>query len=256
MSQLAGAHVPEAPAFAPVTTKSTCCPLRGVPSGFVTVAVTACVVPTGFVAVVGSRTMFGATTTIPVPATRMYASPHTAAPVSTSVPHVGLVGVSVAIARADQSVGKVGKDSWTEQLQPWRSLVECGELGGVRDQRNAATAGWDRVLRPVRRIDRQQRQQELLPVTHAVRVVVRVAAAEVQVQAARTILDAGEFDGRVDQLLSPRPWWNIGSVPIRIRLPTLVFPPPAMTASASAVAFWLTAWGRKEQLGSPMMMSW
>ena len=35
---------------------------------------------------------------MPEPAIRMYASPHFAAPVSTSVPQVGFVGVSVAIA--------------------------------------------------------------------------------------------------------------------------------------------------------------
>ena len=69
--QVAGTQVPVAPALAPVTTNETTTPLRGVPLGLVTLAVTVWEVPTGFVAVVGVRVRFGASATIPEPAMRM-----------------------------------------------------------------------------------------------------------------------------------------------------------------------------------------
>ena len=51
---------------------------------------------------------------------------------STSLPHVGVVGVSVATASARKSDGKVGNVSCTEQPQPWRfavvRLANCAEF--------------------------------------------------------------------------------------------------------------------------------
>jgi hypothetical protein len=69
--QLAGTQVPVAPAWVPVTAKSTSVPGRGVPSVFVTLAVTVWVVPTVLVAVSGASAKLGAAVMMPDPAIRM-----------------------------------------------------------------------------------------------------------------------------------------------------------------------------------------
>ena len=184
-------------------------PLRGLSSGLVTVAVTVWVVPTGFVASVGSKTRFGASTTMPEPAIRMYASPHTEGPVSTSVPHVGLVGVSVATASADQSVGKVGNDSWTEQPQPCRlALVSVENWAAFAISDTEPPQGGVRFCVQSRRIVRQERQELVLPVTDAVGVVVGVVAGEGEIRPLAPSWTPAKSIAVSISLFPPWLWWK------------------------------------------------
>jgi hypothetical protein len=70
--QLAGTHVPVAPAFTPVTVNVTVWPTSGEPP-LVTCAVTVCALRMMFVASSGVREILSEATTIDVPAIRMYA---------------------------------------------------------------------------------------------------------------------------------------------------------------------------------------
>ena len=87
--QAAGTHVPDAPAFTPVTLKSTSTPARG-PLSEWTFAVTVWLVPAGLVASSGVMEMPCELTTMFAPAIRMYASPQANAfPLLGSLPQVG-----------------------------------------------------------------------------------------------------------------------------------------------------------------------